>query len=187
MILVKLLLKKRKIYREQYITFLILKYGGHILYSDGIQQQKQYMQHGNVSVYTHCVNVAYMSLILAKYLHLNVNRCAVVRGALLHDYFLYDWHVPGEIRRWHGFTHAKLALKNAIRDFKLTDKEKDIIEKHMFPMNPALPKYKESILVGVADKLCAVFEVLPNCFFVTPSFERNDEIVRELFFVFDDL
>lgn len=154
--------------REQNIAFLILKYGECILNSDYIQQQKQYMQHGNVSVYAHCINVAYMSLILAGYFHLNVNQCAIVRGALLHDYFLYDWHITGETKRWHGFTHAKVALKNAMRDFELTDKEKDIIQKHMFPMNPALPKYKESIVVGVADKLCAIFEILPVGSFAIP-------------------
>lgn len=118
------------------------------------------MQHGNVSIYSHCINVAYMSLILSEYLNLNVNHRAIIRGALLHDYFLYDWHIEGETRRWHGFTNAKVALKNAMWDFELNDIEKDIIAKHMFPMNLALPKYKESIVVGIADKLCAIFESL---------------------------
>lgn len=152
--------KQEKIYREQHIAFLIMKYGGHILNSDRIQQQKKYMQHGNVSIYTHCLNVAYVSLLIAEYLHLNLNQSAIVRGALLHDYFLYDWHIAERSRRWHGFTHAKVALKNAMREFELTDREKDIIGKHMFPMNPAPPKYKESIVVGGADKLCAVLEAL---------------------------
>lgn len=152
--------KQEKIHREQHIGFLILKYGGHILNSDCTQQQKQYIQHGSVNVYAHCINVAYVSLLLTEYLHLNVNQSALVRGALLHDFFLYDWHIAEKSNRWHGFTHAKVALENAMREFELTDKEKDIIEKHMFPMNPALPKYKESIVVGIADKLCAVFETL---------------------------
>lgn len=162
-ILMKLLFneKRKEKYKECHITFLILKYGRYILDSDRTQQQKQYMQHGNISVYAHCINVAYVSLFLARYLHLNVNERAIVRGALLHDYFLYDWHIPEGKKRWHGFTHAKVALKNAMQEYELTDKEKDIIEKHMFPMNPALPKYKESLVVGIADKICAILETLP--------------------------
>ena len=35
-----------------------------------------------------------------------------------------------------------------------------MIRKHMFPLNPALPGYRETVIVSMADKLCAVQEVL---------------------------
>ncbi len=47
-------------------------------------QMLQYMQHGNVSVYQHCINVAYMSCQIAWGLHLDVNYFSLIRGALLH-------------------------------------------------------------------------------------------------------
>ena len=50
------------------------------------------MQHGNTSVFRHSVSVAYYSYYLALKMHAPVNETALIRGALLHDYFLYDWH-----------------------------------------------------------------------------------------------
>ena len=45
------------------------------------------IQHGKVSVYAHCVSVADTACVLAETLHLHVNERALIRGALLHDYF----------------------------------------------------------------------------------------------------
>ena len=86
---------------------------------------------------------------------------SMARGALLHDYFLYDWHVPDRSHRFHGFHHAGVALKNAGRDFALNEVEQNIIETHMFPLNlTKLPRYRESVIVNVADKICAICEIL---------------------------
>ena len=76
---------------------------------------------------------------------------------MLHDYFLYDWHV-GKGHKIHGFTHPKAALINAQEDFNLTKRERDIIVKHMFPLTPIPPKYKESIIVCLVDKGCSLYE-----------------------------
>lgn len=53
---------------------------------------RRFYQHGGVTVYAHCVRVAALSCRLADAMGLAVDRTALVRGALLHDYFLYDWH-----------------------------------------------------------------------------------------------
>ena len=50
---------------------------------------QKYMQHSDISVYKHCISVAYTSVELADRLAWNVNRRELIRGALLHDYFLY--------------------------------------------------------------------------------------------------
>ena len=50
------------------------------------------LQHGSVTVYAHCLRVACTACALARALHLRVDENALIRGALLHDYFLYDWH-----------------------------------------------------------------------------------------------
>ena len=145
---------------ETKILALLARYGGDILSAAAMRTQENYTQHGTTSVYLHCVNVAYISVQLALFLRLHVNYRALVRGALLHDYFLYDWHVPSETHRGHGFTHAHTALRNASRDFTLNAVERDVIARHMFPLNLTPPRYRESVLVCLADKFCAVTETL---------------------------
>ena len=45
-------------------------------------------------------------------------------------------------------------------DFNLNEKERDIILKHMFPLTVKPPRFKESYIVMLADKYCAVYETL---------------------------
>ena len=118
------------------------------------------IQHGSTTVFAHCVKVACFSLFLANKLHIPVNTPALLRGALLHDYFLYDWHEKNAGHRFHGFTHPATALKNAQEDFMLTPVEKDIIARHMFPLCPIPPRCREAWLVCAADKYCALLETL---------------------------
>ena len=148
--------KKRRAHWEQ----MVHKRGADILKSANMQKEKKFLQHGKVSVYTHSVRVAVLSLFLAELLRVQVNEEAMMRGALLHDYFLYDWHEKDDSHRWHGFSHARAALKNAKKDFQLGEIEQDVIQKHMFPLNLKPPKYKESVLVCLADKLSALEETI---------------------------
>ncbi|HAD22965.1 uncharacterized protein SAMN04487759_10450 [Kandleria vitulina] len=136
----------------------ISEYGHDIISTHNYQRQKHFLQHGRVSVYEHELNVTNMCLKIADYLPVRVNERALVRGALLHDYFLYDWHEPGH--GLHGFKHPHIALENASEDYYLTDIEKDMIRKHMFPLTLKLPRYKESYILVVADKIVAISETL---------------------------
>ena len=85
---------------------------------------------------------------------------ALVRGALLHDYFLYDWHEKDRSHCLHGFRHPSTALKNARADYPLNRIEKNIIARHMFPLTPIPPTCREAWLVCIADKYCALQETL---------------------------
>lgn len=143
----------------------VIRYGSDILSSEKMQITKKNIQHRRVSVYEHSLGVALMSVYIIKRFKIDADIPSVVRGALLHDYFLYDWHKPDKSHRLHGFTHARCALKNAAEDFSLNDVETDIILKHMFPLNISFPKYKESIIVSVADKICALLETLSVNYF----------------------
>lgn len=134
----------------------ILVYGSDIIHSVGMQEEKLFIQHRSSNTFNHSLNVANTSVQIAKRFNVKVNIKALVRGALLHDYFLYDCHA--EKHKKHMRTHAKAALANASRDFDIGPIEKDIIAKHMFPINSRLPKYKESFIVSLADKICAVQE-----------------------------
>lgn len=80
---------------------------------------------------------------------------ALIRGALLHDYFLYDWHEKDDSHKWHGFYHAGKALQNAMEDFALSEIEKETIRRHMFPLNPIPPRCREAWIVTLADKICS--------------------------------
>ena len=139
---------------------LLLKYGADILSSRGMELEKGFFQHGTVTVYDHSVAVALMCLQLAMLLHIQADRRSLVRGALLHDYFLYDWHIKVKGRPLHGFWHARFAMANAQRDFGLSQIERNMILSHMFPMNKTLPRYRESVLLCTADKICATRETV---------------------------
>ena len=134
-------------------------------------ETKQYIQHGSVSVYEHCVRVTELSLRLQKLLKISIIRKELIRGALLHDYFLYDWHDSNNDHSVHGITHPKTALNNDSQDYSLTDVEKDIILHHMFPLTLIPPRHKEALIVCVADKICAMQETIePYLKYLT---ERN--------------
>ena len=140
---------------------LLSELGKEILQAENMKQERQLIQHGSISCYGHSVFVAYLSLRISRFFSVPVDMNSMARGALLHDYFLYDWHVPDRSHRFHGFYHAGVALKNAGRDFALNEVEQNIIEAHMFPLNlTKLPRYRESVIVNVADKICAICEIL---------------------------
>ena len=123
-----------------------------------IMESGQFMQHGSTSVLEHSIIVAYVSYRVALKLKLPVKHRELIRGALLHDYFLYDWHEKDKSHRLHGFRHPFTALRNAERDVKLTAIERDIIKKHMFPLTLIPPRHIESLLVCLVDKFCATCE-----------------------------
>ena len=135
-------------------------------------EEQNAMQHGSTSVYEHSVNVAYKSLLLVENYRLPVDKQSLVRGALLHDYFLYDWHKPHG--RWHGFKHPAIALKNATRDFKLTEIEKNLIVRHMFPLVPIPPKNIEGGIVCMVDKWCSLKETFCSDIY------KKDEMVQQI-------
>ena len=139
-------------------TDIIKEYAKDILESEKYQSQANYMQHGNTSVLEHEMNVTIYALKIAKNLKVKIDERSLVRGSLLHDYFLYDWHVSDKAHKLHGFHHAKTALENAKKDFKLNNIEKNMIYTHMFPMNLRIPKYKESIILCLSDKIVATKE-----------------------------
>ena len=144
------------------IEDLIFKsYLEEILQNKKYLKMNRYLQHGNTSCLLHSVAVAYYSYRVSKFLKLNIHERELIRGALLHDYFLYDWHQkykPSRKEGFHGRIHPKIALFNARKAYNLNHIEEDIIIKHMFPLTFYPPKYKESLIVCLVDKACSVYE-----------------------------
>lgn len=132
-----------------------------IISNENFQSMKKYIQHGKTSVYTHSLILAYICY-KKSLKYKNIDRRSLIRGALLHDYFLYDWHLPRIISKrkgLHGYNHPKVALNNANNDFKLNKKEKNIIRSHMWPLTFFhMPLSKEAWLVCKYDKILSIKE-----------------------------
>lgn len=131
-----------------------------ILKNEKVQSMKDFVQHGTTSTLTHCLHVSYYSYKVCK--RYGLDSRAAARGGLLHDLYLYDWHTharrTGE--HFHGFTHPRTALKNAEKIFDLSEAEKDIIVKHMWPLTIIPPRTWEGYVVMLADKHCGVMETI---------------------------
>lgn len=148
---------------DELAYFIVYNYGYEIINSLNMQKEKEFIQHGSVSVFDHCLNVATMCVKIASLNIFKVDYSSLIRGALLHDYFLYDWHNNQNKEGLHGYRHAKIALKNAKRDFNINNIEANMIKSHMFPLNLfSVPKYNESIILCIADKICATKETFLN-------------------------
>ena len=141
---------------------LVHELGKEILNSDNMKREKRFIQHANVSTYEHSIGVATMSLTLAAIFRVKVDKVSLVRGALLHDFFLYDWHDKTAMPKAHAYLHPLIAFDNAKKEFRLNAIEKNIIQAHMFPLSIVIPKYKESWIVVMADKICAMNEIVSN-------------------------
>ena len=131
-----------------------------VIVSHRVPQMRDFIQHGATTTFDHVVSVSYRAFAFARGLRISVDERSLVRGALLHDYYLYDWHDHEHAPdRWHGFTHPGHALRNAEEDFgDLTLIERDVISRHMFPFHPLPPTTREGWLVCLADKICTVQE-----------------------------
>ncbi len=129
-----------------------------LMQHERVKSMGNYRQHGRINCLEHSLYVSYTSYLLSR--RLGLDYILAARGGLLHDFFLYDWHVEKPYKGLHGFIHPNIALQNADKYFNLNEREKDIIEKHMWPLTIKLPKYKETFVVLLADKYCASIEMI---------------------------
>lgn len=135
--------------------FLELAYP--IISTDKFKELKKYIHHAKHTCYRHVLSVAYLSYKIGLK-NKKVDIASLVKVALLHDYYLYDWHHKNHARP-HGFTHPLTAVKNAQRDFGLTKKEARAIRSHMWPLTLFhIPTSRIGWIICLADKLSARYE-----------------------------
>lgn len=117
---------------------------------------KSVAHHGNNRL-DHINRVSKMSFYISKKLGLDYVSCT--RGALLHDFFTVD-DLSRSDKKYNDFLHEhpRIALDNSKKYFKLNEIEEDIILTHMFPVVKGKPKYIESIIVCICDKLVSWYE-----------------------------
>lgn len=125
-----------------------------LLNNQAVLKLENYTQHKKTTRLQHSVNVAYYSYKIAKLIGADPYICA--RAGLLHDFYWYKHIKKSPID--HAYFHPKLAVKNAEKITNLSEREKDAISKHMWPLSKGLPKYKESYAVSMADKYSAFLE-----------------------------
>jgi len=129
----------------------------HIIRSEEYRGMRHYRHHVKGNVYDHSVKVARMCWRHHRRFGSKFDLDSFIRGALLHDYYLYDWHDRDPSHRFHGFTHPRRALNNALRKYPdLTETERDMILHHMFPLTPVPPKTRAGWLLCFYDKIAAL-------------------------------
>ncbi|MCX8125405.1 MAG: HDIG domain-containing protein [Spirochaetes bacterium] len=133
-------------------VLLSLPFVQDILNNEDFKSLQNYIHHGTTTCYQHTLEVAQLAYRLASLLKLDY--VAATRGALLHDFFMYNWRTGGP--RLHGFRHPRIALNNSLKYFILSKKEMDSILRHMWPLTPLPPRYPESWIVTIADKIVSI-------------------------------
>lgn len=140
-----------------------------------IRRLSKYPQHNGSNTLTHCVQVAKRSFALAEEFGWDIDEKELARGAMLHDYYQYDIKEEGFSAYHHGTSHPLTAMKKAQEDFDLTEKERNIIRGHMWPLTLAHPpKSKEAILVCLADKDIATRE------FARPEIRKAKKLAEKV-------
>ena len=117
------------------------------------------IKHHNTTRLNHSLKVSYYSYKIAKSLRLDYKD--VARGGLLHDFYINEIRNCTKIKDkilLFSTKHPNEALVNASTNFELTEKEANIIESHMFPVDYRIPKYAESWIVSLVDKVLSFGE-----------------------------
>ena len=139
-----------------------------------VLKMSKFKHHVIYTTYDHCLNVTKVGIFIGEKLKLSEEQMNnLIVGAMLHDYFLYDYY-DGRITKdgIPAWSHSKVALRNAEKQFELNDNQRNIIRSHMFPttlLHP--PKCKEAFIVCISDKLCAIYEILNG--FLQKMFNRK--------------
>ncbi len=141
-----------------------------LLDTNEVQYLKNNIQHSDINALDHVRSVSYIAYTVCK--HSGLNYKAAARAGLLHDLVYYDWHDDDPSHRLHGYRHPGFALKNARELTTLSPLEENIIIRHMWPLTPTPPRYKEAWVVTLVDKYCATRETLRK-------YQRNPEVLRD--------
>ena len=125
-----------------------------LLAHDDVRSMHSFRHHDRTAL-THSLSVSTLAFSIAR--RLGLDSVSVARGALLHDFFLYDRRA--DKTPFHLNRHAKVALRNARARFRLNLVEQDIILAHMWPVGRPFYTYRESALVSFVDKFVSTREV----------------------------
>ena len=134
---------------------------GDLLSNELVESMKQYRHHQDTNTHFHSVYVSYTVLKMCDKLNV-VNTREIVRAALLHDFYLYQWYTEKH-DEYHIWYHPKESVKNIEKHIgQLSDVQRNMILSHMFPTCVELPKSKGAWLLTLADKKCATEDYITH-------------------------
>ena len=153
------------------------------LNDEKILRMKNFKMHRGSNCYEHTFKVVKRSMhhveISKKK---NIDPEIVLLGAILHDYYLYDWREDRSKRKRHGHNHTQVAMENASRDFNISLEVKKVIGSHMWPINiKNYPKSREAKIVSINDKITALCESLTSVRYKNKHREKYLKRISKLF------
>ena len=130
-----------------------------LLADESVERLKEYSHHLGTSRFQHCLNVSYYNFPICRKLGLNARSGA--RAGLLHDFFFYSRQdrKKREFKGAHVTVHPIIAFSNASELFPISELEGDMIVCHMWPITKNFPRHRETFVITVVDKFCAVAEI----------------------------
>ena len=122
-----------------------------ILTNSEFLRLSQYVHHHWTNRFMHSLNVSYLSWLIAG--KLGCDARAAARAGLLHDFCPYDFKAVTPTGESQAYYHPKAAAKNSEALFGISDREREAILSHMFPLGP-LPRNREAwiITTGTRDR-----------------------------------
>ena len=137
---------------------------GKLLENRKFNKLKNEVHHHNSNRFNHSLEVSFKTYKICKKLGFDYE--SATRGALLHDFF-FDKDFNN--KRESMLEHPKKARENAEKITRLSPKEKNIIESHMYPVGGKFPRYIESVVVDLVDDYVSVKEKLGGDFRATKA------------------
>lgn len=141
-----------------------------LMNNETIQQMKKYPHHKTISTHFHSVYVAYSCHKIAK--KLGIDSRELTRAAMMHDLYLYDWHTEKH-EELHAWYHPKMAVVNAEKFVEpLSEKQKDMMLSHMWPLHLAPPKSLDGFILTFCDKHCANMDIFTSSVSFKPIYNE---------------
>ena len=151
------------------------------LHDEKILRMKEISMHRGSNCYEHSFKVA-KKAIKKSLNRKDINLEVVLLGAILHDYYLYDWRKDRSKLKKHGKNHPEIAIKNATKDFDISEDVKKVIKSHMWPLNiKEYPKSKEAKIVSISDKAVTIGESFTSIKYKQKKREKYLSYISHLF------
>ena len=149
---------------------------GDLLKNDDVKRMKTFNHHGKISTHFHSVYVSFTVLKWCNAFKID-NKNEIVRASLLHDFYLYDWHIEKH-EEMHAWYHPKAAVANIETIFgSLSNMQRDMILRHMFPLSVQPPNSIGGWILTLCDKHCANEDIFGVSVRFVPIY---DEINRRM-------
>ena len=147
------------------------------LHDEKVLRMMDITMHRGSNCYIHSFKVA-KTAIRRALRHRKGNLHTILVGAILHDYYLYDWRTDRSKMKSHLSAHPYIAAENAERDFGIHEPIKRVITSHMWPVNFIdFPKTKEARIISLADKHIYIKEIACSKRFKA---KRKEKYLRQI-------